>query len=191
MINTDSITWYVGCVLAGVMAMLVGCSLIKDGETVNWDKVDTISSLVQTTAQVSTYAVCVKNPDLSPVFKAVGEGLVLISASPDSEQMKPEQIQNYIKDLLSEKEWGSLAGQVNGVMDTLLDIYGNFIEANQDKFTDEAKVFARVLNSMGKGLISGSVVDVASSAKATADLEKQKSELINKLKDMDFSVSED
>lgn len=191
MINTDSITWYVGCVLAGVMAMLVGCSLIKDGETVNWDKVDTISSLVQTTAQVSTYAVCVKNLDLSPVFKAVGEGLVLISASPDSEQMKPEQIQDYIKDLLSEKEWGSLAGQVNGVMDALLDIYGNFIEANQDKFTDEAKVFARVLNSMGKGLISGSAVDVASSAKATADLEKQKSELINKLNDMDLSVSED
>lgn len=191
MINTDSITWYVGCVLAGVLAMLVGCSLIKDGETVNWDKVDTISSLVQTTAQVSTYAVCVKNPDLSPVFKAAGEGLVLISASSDSEQMKPEQIQDYIKDLLSEKEWGSLAGQVNGVMDTLLAIYSNFIEANQDKFTDEAKVFARVLNSMGKGLISGSVVDVASSAKATADLEKQKSELINKLKDMDFSVSED
>lgn len=191
MINTDSITWYVGCVLAGVMAMLVGCSLIKDGETVNWDKVDTISSLVQTTAQVSTYAVCVKNPDLSLVFKAVGEGLVLISASPDSEQMEPEQIQDYIKDLLSEKEWGSLAGQVNGVMDALLDIYGNFIEANQDKFTDEAKVFARVLNSMGKGLISGSAVDVASSAKATADLEKQKSELINKLNDMDLSVSED
>ena len=191
MINTDSITWYVGCVLAGVMAMLVGCSLIKDGETVNWDKVDTISSLVQTTAQVSTYAVCVKNQDLSPVFKAVGEGLVLISASSESEQMKPEQIQDYIKDLLSEKEWGSLAGQVNGVMDALLDIYGNFIEANQDKFTDEAKVFARVLNSMGKGLISGSVVDMANSAKATADLEKQKSELINKLNDMDLSVSED
>lgn len=191
MINTDSITWYVGCVLAGVLAMLVGCSLIKDGETVNWDKVDTISSLVQTTAQVSTYAVCVKNQDLSPVFKAVGEGLVLISASSESEQMKPEQIQDYIKDLLSEKEWGSLAGQVNGVMDTLLDIYGNFIKANQDKFTDEAKVFARVLNSMGKGLISGSVVEVASSAKATADLEKQKSELINKLKDIDLSVSED
>ena len=76
-------------------------------------------------------------------------------------------------------------------MDVLLGIYGNFIEANQDKFTDEAKVFACVLNSMGKGLISGSVVDVASSAKATADLEKQKSELINKLKDMDLSVSED
>ncbi len=191
MINTDSITWYVGCMLAGVMAMLVGCSLIKDGETVNWDKVDTISSLVQTTAQVSTYAVCVKNPDLSPVFKAVGEGLVLMSASSESDQMEPEQIHSYIKDLLSEKEWGSLAGQVNGVMDTLLDIYGNFIEANKDKFTDEAKVFASVLNSMGKGLISGSAVDVASSNKVAADLEKQKSELIKKLTGMDLSVSED
>ena len=168
-----------------------GCSLIKDGETVNWDKVDTISALVQTTAQVSTYAVCVKNKDLAPIFKSIGEGIVVISGAQSSSEMTPEQIQAYIKNLLSEnKGWGSLADQVNGVMNTLIDIYSNFISINKDKFTDEVKVFAKVVNAMGKGLISGSNVDTASANQTADKLDAKAKELVAKVKAMDLSVAE-
>ena len=65
-----------------------GCFLLKDGETINWNKVDTITTAVQVASQTSVYAVCVKNKDLAPVFKAMGEGLIIISGDAKDEQLK-------------------------------------------------------------------------------------------------------
>ena len=106
--------------LAVVVAVSISaCCLFKDSEEVSWDKVNTVCAVVQTAAQTSVYTVCIKNPDLSPIFKAIGEGLVAVSG----ENYSPDQIKAYIADALKKDEWGSLANQVNAIMDTLLITY--------------------------------------------------------------------
>ena len=65
-----------------------GCALLKDGETISWEKVDTACSVIQIAAQTSTYAVCIKNKDLPPIFKAIGEGLIIVSGSANEDNIK-------------------------------------------------------------------------------------------------------
>ena len=154
-------------IVATVVAVsITACALFKDGEEVSWDKVNTVCAVVQTAAQTSVYAVCVKNPDLSPIFKAIGEGLVNMSG----ENYSPEQIKSYIANALKKEEWGTLANQVNAIMDTLLITYTNFYETNKNKFTDEANVCIKVVNAIGKGLMTGSVVSGQPTAGANPEL---------------------
>ena len=148
-------------ILSLTVFAIAGCNLLfKKGEEVSWDKVNTVCAVVQTAAQTSVYAVCIKNPDLSPIFKAIGEGLVNMSG----ENYKPEQIQEYINNALKKDEWGSLATQVNAIMDTLMVTYTNFYNTNKDKFTDEANICLKVVNAIGKGLVIGSQVAQPASA---------------------------
>ena len=133
-----------------------GCALIKDGETISWSKVDTVCSVIQIAAQTSTYAVCIKNQDLAPVFKAIGEGLIVLSGSASADQMSPEQIEAYIDSLMAENKWGTLSTQINGILSTLIAEYSKFYSTNKDKFKDEVNVCAYVIKAIGQGLVTGS-----------------------------------
>lgn len=170
-------------VLAAVAAVSISaCCLFKDGEEVSWDKVNTVCAVVQTAAQTSVYAVCVKNPDLSPIFKAIGEGLVAVSG----ENYSPDQIKAYIADALKKDEWGTLANQVNAIMDTLLITYTNFYDTNKGKFTDEASICIKVVNAIGKGLINGSIV---SGQPASANPELASKGAVEAMQKLDLNVA--
>ena len=161
-----------------------GCFLLKDGETINWNKVDTITTAVQVASQTSVYAVCVKNKDLSPVFKAIGEGLIVISGDAKDEQLKPEQIESYIKQLIDQNKWGTLADQVNGITSALITTYTNFYNTNKDKFKDEVKVFSKFIYAMGNGFVIGSNINTVSSG------ESGYKTTIEDLKKLDLNIAE-
>ena len=72
-----------------IIGPVSGCSLIKDGEEIDWNKVDYISSTISLATQTTTYAVCIKNKDLAPVFKAIGEGLVIVAAKGGQQSLQP------------------------------------------------------------------------------------------------------
>ena len=169
-------------IAAAVAVSITACTLFKDGEEVSWDKVNTVCAVVQTAAQTSVYAVCVKKPDLSPIFKAIGEGLVNMSG----ENYSPDQIKSYIANVLKKEEWGSLANQVNVIMDTLLITYTNFYNTNKDKFTDEAAICIKVVNAIGKGLINGSIV---SSQPAGANPELASKGAVEAMQKLDLNVA--
>jgi hypothetical protein len=173
----------INTIIATVVAISISaCCLFKDGEEVSWDKVNTVCAVVQTAAQTSVYAVCVKNPDLSPIFKAVGAGLVNMSGK----NYSPEQIKTYIANALKKEEWGTLANQVNAIMDTLMITYTNFYETNKNKFTDEANICIKVVNAIGKGLITGSVV---SGQPASANPEIASKGAIESMQKLDLNVA--
>lgn len=142
--------------LGVIVGSTSACSLIKDGEEIDWNKVDYISSTISLATQTTTYAVCIKNKDLAPVFKAIGEGLVIVAAKGGQESLQPEQIQAYVNELLKKEEWGTLSTQINGVLNTVFATYQKFVDANKDKFTDEARVLASAVNAIGVGFIQGS-----------------------------------
>ena len=124
-------------IVATSTATMSGCALIKDGEEISWTKVGTVSAVIQVAAQTSTYAVCVKNQDLSPIFKAIGEGLVVLSGQATEEQLTPEQIEAYISSVLTEGKWGTLSVQINGILQTMINAYTDFYNVNKDKFKEE------------------------------------------------------
>lgn len=180
------ITTYIAVIAISVWSS--GCALLKDGETISWEKVDTACSVIQIAAQTSTYAVCIKNKDLSPIFKAVGEGLIIVSGSANEDNIKPEQIQSYINQLLDQNEWGSLSTQVNGILSALITTYSNFYTTNKDKFKDEVNICARIIKSIGQGLVIGSNIDITNSSKKSPD--ELKNEALCMLKSLDYDLSE-
>ena len=137
-----------------------GCALIKDGEEISWSKVDTLCSVMRIAAQTSTYAVCVKNQDLSPIFQGVGEGLIILSGTATEESVTPEALKEFITKQVKAQEWGTLAVQINGIIDELCNAYTNFYKANKDKFKDYVIVCSSVMNAMGRGFITGSQVQM-------------------------------
>lgn len=148
---------------------LNGCFLLKDGESFSWNKVNTAASALRIATQVTTYGVCQKNKDLTPIFKAVGEGLIVLSGTNDPKQLSPEQIQAYINELFDENQgWGEMGKQVNGVLTIILTEYANFYNANKDKFKDEVLIFSCLTKAMGEGFVNGSnlVITVGLDAKA-------------------------
>lgn len=151
--------------IAVTTLIVSGCFLLKDGETINWNKVDTITTAVQVASQTSVYAVCVKNKDLSPVFKAIGEGLIVLSGDAKEEQLTPVQIETYIKQLIDQNKWGTLADQINGITSALITTYTNFYNTNKDKFKDEVKVFSKFIYAMGNGFVIGSNINATSATK--------------------------
>lgn len=173
---------------AVMLACASGCALIKDGEEISWSKVDTAVSVLQTTSQLTTYGVCVKNPDLSPIFKAIGEGFVVLSAS--EQAYSPEQLKAYINEALDKEEWGSLASQVNAVMDTLITAYTGFYNTNKDKFKDEIIVFSKLIAGIGNGLVAGSQITTNTTSKAQAVPVVSPEEALQKLNDLDYDLSE-
>ena len=176
--------------LTAVFAYAVsGCALIKDGEAISWTKVDTVASVIQVAAQTSTYAVCIKNKDLSPIFKAVGEGFVVISGSADGEQLKPAQIEAYIKTLLDENKWGSLSTQVNGILSTVLTAYTNFYNENKGKFKDEVIVCSVIVKAIGQGLIVGSNIEAARTSADVVSPEASRDNALKMLDQLDYNVA--
>lgn len=164
--------YIVGLVTLFAAFLSSGCALIKDGETISWNKVNIAASALKAVAQTSTYAVCYKNKDLAPIFKAVGEGLVIFSGSAqNSDQFEPEQLEAYINNALA--EYGSLGSQVSGIMKTVIECYTNFYNENKDKFKDEVIVFSVMIKAAGEGFILGSdITDTTKvSANATAALD--------------------
>ena len=161
-----------------------GCFLLKDGETINWNKVDTITTAVQVAAQTSVYAVCIKNKDLSPVFKVIGEGLIVISGDAKDEQLKPEQIEAFIKQLIDQNKWGTLADQINGITSALITTYTNFYNTNKDKFKDEVKVFSKFIYAMGNGFVIGSNINTVSSVGTGSKT------TVEDLKKLDLNIAE-
>jgi hypothetical protein len=134
---------------------LNGCFLLKEGETISWDKVNHAANSIKIAAQVTTYGVCQKNNDLKPVFKAIGEGLIVISGN--NEQQSPEQIKSYIKSLFDKnKGWGEMGDQVNYIIELIIMEYSFFYTQNKDKFKDEVNAFAKLVEGIGKGFIDGS-----------------------------------
>ena len=93
---------------------------------------------------------------LCSIFKAIGEGLIVISGSADTEQMSPEQIQKYINDLLS--KYGTLGTQVNAITTTLIAEYNKFWQNNSTIVKDEAKVVSKVVKALGEGFVVGASV---------------------------------
>ena len=164
------------------LCSLSGCFLLKDGETINWNKVDTITTTIQITSQTSVYAVCIKNKDLAPVFKAIGEGLIVLSGDAKDEQLKPEQIESYIKQILDQNKWGTLADQINGITSALITTYTNFYNTNKDKFKDEVQVFSKFIYAMGNGFVIGSNINSVSTSKDQITLED--------LKKLDLNIAE-
>ena len=149
-------TRFITALVATSILTLTGCFLIKDGETINWNKVDTVASSIKVLTQTTTYAVCYKNQDLTPIFKAIGEGLVVLSGSADVSQMSPEQIQKYINESLS--KYGTLGTQVNAIVVTIITEYNNFWQNNSDVVKDEAKVISKVVKAIGEGFVVGSSI---------------------------------
>ena len=141
------------------VSLTSGCFLFKDGETIVWDRIDTAAAALEVASQTTTYAVCYKNKDLSPIFKAIGEGLVIMAG--DGE-VKPEQIEKFITDAITQEKWGTLGNQVANIVDTIFKQYTVFYQKNQDKFKDEVLVFSRLVKAMGEGFIKGSDISVAS-----------------------------
>ena len=172
---------------------LGGCALIKDGEQISWSKVDTVCSVVRVAAQTSTYAVCVKNKDLAPVFEGVGEGLVILSGTATEGNITPEALKAFISDQIDVQQWGTLAVQINGIIDTMCDAYTNFYKQNKDKFKDEVLVCASVINAMGRGFITGSQVQVQAAIMKSATKQKtadvRMEEAIKALKSVNMDVS--
>lgn len=147
---------YIAVAITALTCTLTGCFLFKDGETINWNKVDTVASGIKVLSQTTIYAVCYKNTDLAPIFKAIGEGLIVISGSAATEQMSPEQIQKYINDLLS--KYGTLGTQVNAITTTLIAEYNKFWQNNSAIVKDEAKVVSKVVKALGEGFVVGASV---------------------------------
>ena len=147
---------YIAVAVTALTCTLTGCFLFKDGETINWNKVDTVASGIKVLSQTTIYAVCYKNTDLAPIFKAIGEGLIVISGSADTEQMSPEQIQKYINDSLS--KYGTLGTQVNAITTTLIAEYNKFWQNNSTIVKDEAKVVSKVVKALGEGFVTGATI---------------------------------
>lgn len=146
-------TRLITALVATSILVLTGCFLIKEGETINWNKVDTVASGIKVLTQTTTYAVCYKNQDLTPIFKAIGEGLIVISGSADASQMSPEQIQKYINESLS--KYGTLGSQVNAITVTIISEYNNFWQNNSDVVKDEVKVISKIVKAIGEGFVVG------------------------------------
>lgn len=160
--------------LITVALSCTACKFFLNEETkkVEWNKVDTACLAIKTVARTSTYAVCVKNKDLPPVFKAIGEGLVVMSGSATEEQMTPEQINSYIAGLLDSNKWGSLGSQITAITNDVISCYTSFCEANKDNFNDKAKVLSKVIKSIGEGFIQGSNISPIASGKDTPETAK-------------------
>ena len=147
---------YIAVIATALTCTLTGCFLFKDGEAINWNKVDTVASGIKVLSQTTIYAVCYKNTDLAPIFKAIGEGLIVMSGSADAKQMAPEQIQKYINDSLV--KYGTLGTQVNTIATTLISEYNKFWQNNSDIVKDEAKVISKVVKALGEGFVVGASV---------------------------------
>lgn len=166
---------------------LTACNLLKDGEEISWSKVDNAAVVLKLAAQTTTYAVCCKNQDLAPIFKAVGEGLKIVSGNTDEESFEPEQIKAYINALL--KDYGALGTKVNSVLAVIIDKYEDLVNANKDKFTDEVKMCSIFIKAIGDGFIAGSDINSASAKDKAKTLEEARAEAMKALNDLDLSMA--
>ena len=166
---------------------LSACNLFKDGEEISWSKVDNAAVVLKLAAQTTTYGVCYKNQDLAPIFKAVGEGLKIVSGSTSEESFEPEQIKAYINSLL--KDYGTLGTQVNSALSVIIERYEALVNANKDKFTDSVKMCSIFIKAIGDGFIVGSDINSASANDKAKTLEEARAEAMKALNDLDLSMA--
>ena len=174
-------------ITAVVSAMVIcGCAIFtNDDGTINWNGVNATAQTMKSGVKMATGLVCAKNPDLSPIFKAVGEGLVVLSGNTDAD-FEPEQIKKYITDLLEEKGMSSANIVVLETLNIALTQYELFYTTYEDKIPDIAKVCVVLIGSMSEGLYEGAQVTTEASLKSVTS-----SNALETLRTWDMSIMVD
>ena len=161
---------------------LCGCTQIKgwfnsaDFTTV----VSVISPSLQSAAKWTVYAVCKKNTDLNPIFKAAGNGILIAVNSSD---YSTEEIEAYIKKGLGNEvdTWYPL---IETSMNTVLSWY-DAIYTKYFNIEDNTCLsgFNTILTAMANGVIEGaSISDTTATAATFVSVKSQEIKAVDVLR---------